>query len=110
VLLPSARASLVKGFTEAARSGAAVGQGNSSSFKAPAGVPQSVVAEIGRIAREAFSYGYVSAMHQTLIMPIAVLGVTALSCLAIKRVPNTRRQADAEKPASPQPEASQTPA
>ncbi len=106
VLPPAARAQLVSGFVKAARSGSAVGQ-NGSSFKLPAGTPPSLVAEIGRIAREAFSYGYVTAMHQTLIMPIAVLGVTALSCLAIKRVPSTPSPAGTREPASPRPEASQ---
>jgi EmrB/QacA subfamily drug resistance transporter len=109
-LPPAVQAHLVRGFTEAARSGAIVGTGKSS-FKLPAHTPPSVIDEIGRIARESFSYGYVSAMHQTLIMPIAVLGVTALSCLAIKRVVNSSPQKDAkEQPASSQPEASQAPA
>jgi EmrB/QacA subfamily drug resistance transporter len=103
-LPPTARTQLITGFTQAARSGSAVGTGNNT-IKLPPGTPPSIVAEIGRVAREAFSFGYVSAMHQTLIMPIAVLAVTALSCLAIKQVKKTPRPAD-EK-ASPQPEASQ---
>jgi hypothetical protein len=47
-------------------------------------------------------------MHQTMIMPIAVLGVAALSCLAIKRVVTGARPAPAQD--APQPEASQAPA
>jgi len=110
VLPPAARAQLVSGFTKAAQSGSIVGQG-SSQFKLPKGTPPSLIAEIGHIAREAFSYGYVTAMHQTLVMPIAVLGVTALSCLAIKRVPSSLPPGgEAKEPASPQPEASQAPA
>jgi len=66
------------------------------------------IATIGRIAREAFSFGYVTAMHQTMIMPIAVLGVAALSCLAIKRVVTDASPAPAQD--APQPEASQAPA
>jgi EmrB/QacA subfamily drug resistance transporter len=104
VLPPTARTQLITGFTKAARSGSAVGTGNNS-IKLPPGTPPSIVAEIGRVAREAFSFGYVSAMHQTLIMPIAVLVVTALSCLAIKQAKRPPRPAD--EPASPQPEASQ---
>jgi EmrB/QacA subfamily drug resistance transporter len=87
-LPPAVRTHLVAGFTAAARSGSAVGTGGST-FKLPAGTPQSVVAEIGRIAREAFSYGYVTAMHQTFIMPIAVLVLCALSCLLIKQMATT---------------------
>ncbi len=102
------RSHLVANFAKAAQNGA-VGPGSGSSrFKAPPGTPLTVVAEIGRIAREAFSYGYVTAMHQTFIMPIAVLGIAALSCLAIKRVVPSAGPADA--PVAPQPEASQAPA
>jgi hypothetical protein len=85
VLPPQARAALVANFAKSAHSGAAVGTG-SSNFKLPPGTPQSLVSEIGRIASEAFTYGYVSAMHQTMIMPIAILGLTAASCLLIKNV------------------------
>jgi EmrB/QacA subfamily drug resistance transporter len=106
VLPPAARTQLLNGFIKAARSGAIVGQGNST-LKLPAGTPPSVIAEIGRVAREAFSYGYVSAMHQTLIMPIGVLGVTALSCLAIKRVRNGPSPAETEESSAARPEASQ---
>jgi len=84
-LPPHARAALVSNFAKSAHSGAAVGTG-SSNFKLPPGTPHSLVVEIGRIASESFSYGYVSAMHQTMIMPIALLGVTALSALFIKNV------------------------
>ncbi len=109
VLPPAARAHLVNGFVKAAKSGSIVGQG-SSRLKVPKGTPPSVIAEIGRIAHEAFQYGYVAAMHQTLIMPIAVLGVTAISCLAIKRTPNAPAPEHAGQSASAQPEASQAPA
>jgi hypothetical protein len=102
-----ARAEFVSGFAKAAQSGAAVGQGGSH-FRLPPGTPPSVIATIGRIAREVFSFGYVTAMHQTMIMPIAVLGVAALSCLAIKRVVTDARPAPAQD--APQPEASQAPA
>jgi len=104
VLPPQARSQLVTGFTKAAQSGAVVGTGHSS-FKLPPGTPPSLVAEIGRIAREAFSYGYVTAMHQTLVMPIALLVVCGLSCLAIKQG-KTASQPTGPQP-EPQPEATQ---
>jgi EmrB/QacA subfamily drug resistance transporter len=107
VLPLHARTAFVSGFAKAAQNGAEVGSGGSS-FKLPPGTPPSLLAEIGRIAREAFSYGYVTAMHQTMIMPIAVLGVAALSCLAIKRIVTAPSQAGAQ--AVPEPEASQAPA
>jgi EmrB/QacA subfamily drug resistance transporter len=104
VLPPQARSQLVAGFAKSAQSGAAVGSG-SSGFKVPPGTPVSLADEIGRIAREAFSFGYVTAMHQTMIMPIAIIGVTALSALAIKRMPSRPHPAATEVAA--QPEASQ---
>ncbi len=99
-----ARGQFVAGFAKAAQNGAAVGSGGTG-FKLPPGTSPSVVAEFGRIARETFSFGYVTAMHQTLILPIALLAVTALSCLAIKRTATPGRPAAAE--AHTQPEASQ---
>ncbi|HET9894729.1 MAG TPA: DHA2 family efflux MFS transporter permease subunit [Streptosporangiaceae bacterium] len=107
VLPPTARAHLVAGFAKSAQSGAAVGTG-SSGFKLPPGTPASLADEIGRIAREAFSFGYVSAMHQAMIMPIAVVGLTALSALAIKRMPTRSHPAQAQPaPAASQAGASQ---
>lgn len=107
VLPAQVRGHFVSGFTKAAQTGSAVGQGGSH-FKLPRNIPAAVVAEIERIAREAFSFGYVTAMHQTLIMPIALLGVATLSCLAIKRAVNDTVPAPAQD--APQPEASQAPA
>jgi EmrB/QacA subfamily drug resistance transporter len=104
----AARSQLVAGFAKSAQNGAVGPGAGAHTFKMPPGTPATLIAEIGRIAREAFSFGYVSAMHQTMIMPIAVIGVAALSCLAIKRVVTTPRPADAQ--AAPQPEASQAPA
>jgi EmrB/QacA subfamily drug resistance transporter len=100
VLPPQARAALVSNFAKSAHSGAAVGTG-SSNFKLPPGTPPSLVTEIGRIASEAFSYGYVSAMHQTMIMPIAILGLTAFSCLFIKNVKGSSPAAHAPAAAKP---------
>jgi hypothetical protein len=42
------------------------------------------VAEIGRIIHEVFSFAYVTAMKQTMILPVVLLGIGALSCLALK--------------------------
>src|SRR5262249_38899409 len=115
-LPPQARAALLSNFAKSAHSGAAVGSG-SSHFSVPPGTPHSLVVEIGRIASEAFSYGYVSAMHQTMIMPIAILGLTALSCLFVKNTKPGGRPAEAksaqQRPVAEAPsgtEASQAPA
>jgi EmrB/QacA subfamily drug resistance transporter len=111
-LPPQARAQFVSGFANAGQSGVAVGTGQSN-VKLPPGAPASLLAQIGRLAREVFSAGYVTAMHSTLIMPVAILAVAALSCLAIRRTPASASQApvqDARQPQASQPEASQAPA
>jgi hypothetical protein len=41
------------------------------------------VAEIARIAHEVFISGYVTAMRQTMVMPIVLLVIGALSCFAL---------------------------
>ena len=105
VLPAKGRAEFVGHFAKAAQSGA-VGAGKRT-FTAPPGTPPAVMAEIGRLFREVFSIGYVSAMHMTMIMPIAVLAIAALSCLAIKRTPTSADQPAAT--AARQPEASRAP-
>ena len=50
-------------------------------------IPQSGLAgahQIEQIAHAAFTHGFVDAMRPTMDMPIAVLGVGLLSCLAVK--------------------------
>jgi hypothetical protein len=47
-------------------------------------VPASLAAELHRLAAEVFSNGYVLAMRWTMVLPIAVVGIAAVSCLAIK--------------------------
>jgi EmrB/QacA subfamily drug resistance transporter len=98
------RQQLISGFRSAASSGIDVGSGQGGTVKLPAGTPAALAAQIRVIARDIFTYGYVDAMRQTMIMPIAILAVAALSCLAIKR----RRQAPG--PAATQEAKAQAPA
>ena len=76
------RAPFVNGFRQAASSGLA---GGASSSTAPKGAPAVLVAELKRLGAEVFSTGYVHAMRWTMVMPIAVVVVAALSCFGIKR-------------------------
>ena len=46
---------------------------------------RSLVAELARIGHEVFTFGYVDAMRQTMILPVVLLPLGALSCLAIKQ-------------------------
>ena len=44
-----------------------------------------LAAELHRLAAEVFTYGYVTAMRWTMVLPIAVIALAAVSCLAIQR-------------------------
>ncbi|HEX9065734.1 MAG TPA: DHA2 family efflux MFS transporter permease subunit [Streptosporangiaceae bacterium] len=103
------RSHFVAGFAQTASSGA-LGSGQTSHTAVPPGTPPNVIAEIGRIAREVFSAGYVTAMHLTMIMPIVLLTAAAISCLWIQKVGIAPRPSAAEPDTSALPEASQAPA
>ncbi|MHB1596447.1 MAG: DHA2 family efflux MFS transporter permease subunit [Streptosporangiaceae bacterium] len=103
-LPPVIRVPFVTRFTQAAQAGASVGAGQAGSgLRAPAGTPQALTAEIAHLASEAFASGYVTAMRTTMILPIAVAVVGAVSCLWISRSGRTGSPAQA----APQPEATQ---
>ena len=96
-LPPAVRGRFVSEMDASARSGIQVGTGQSGgSTHLAKGIPAQVVAEIGRIAHDVFTFAFVTAMKQTMLMPIILLGVGALSCLAIRERTRT--------PAAPAPE------
>jgi EmrB/QacA subfamily drug resistance transporter len=100
-LPPPVRDKLVTGFQQAAKTGAGVGSGQGGGFKPSAGTPATLAHQIEQIAHAAFTHGFVDAMRPTMVMPIAVLGVGLLSCLAVK---------GGTRPAEPsEPEASKAP-
>jgi EmrB/QacA subfamily drug resistance transporter len=107
-LPPQVRGKFISGFANAANNGAALGAGQSSHASVPPGTPRSVVAEIGHLASEVFSSGFVTAMHLTMIMPIVLLTVAAISCLWIQKVGIRPRSSATDAPdSSALPEASQ---
>jgi len=84
-LPPQVRGPFVTQIHNSANNGIQVGAGqNGGSTHAIPGAPPGLVAEIARIAHEIFTSAYVTAMRQTLIMPIILLAIGAISCLAIK--------------------------
>jgi EmrB/QacA subfamily drug resistance transporter len=86
-LPPQLRGRFVAGIDNSARNGIQVGAGQSGgSTQLGPGLPARVAAEIARIAHDVFTFAYVTAMRQTMVLPIILLGVGALSCLAIKQV------------------------
>ncbi|HET7244376.1 MAG TPA: DHA2 family efflux MFS transporter permease subunit [Streptosporangiaceae bacterium] len=90
------RDKLVAGVTRAANSGA-VGSGQSTSFHPQHGIPAQLASHVAQIYQASFTHGYVDAMRPTIALPIAVLAVAALSCLAIKGGPVQPAQAGTEE-------------
>jgi hypothetical protein len=48
-------------------------------------LPPAVAAQLTSLAHQVFVSGYIDALKQTLVLPIAVLAVTGFSALLIKR-------------------------
>ena len=91
------RQKFVDGFSNAVKSGLAVGHSSSSSAGQVSGAPPQVAAEIARISHDVFAYGFIDAMRPTLAVPIAVLALSSLSCLAIKRRKRAEQASAAEE-------------
>jgi MFS family permease len=110
-LPPGERQKFVTGFAKSAAQGSAANPTQGSGIKLPSGTPASVATELHKLASEVFSAGYVTAMHSTMIWPVALLVVASLSCLGIKRgVKPARPAGTAAADAATLPEASQAPA
>jgi EmrB/QacA subfamily drug resistance transporter len=103
-LPPRLRRPFVAGMDSSAKNGIQVGAGQSGgSTHLGRGLPQQIVAEIARIAHDVFTFAFVTAMRQTMILPVVLLAVGALSCLAIregKRAPG-REEPEAAKTETP---------
>jgi EmrB/QacA subfamily drug resistance transporter len=101
-LPPQVRSGFVNQIHNSANSGIQVGAGQNggTTHHAP-GITPSLAAEIGRIAHEVFTFAYVTAMRQTMILPIVLLGVGAISCLAIKNGKPARKAAPQEAEKAP---------
>lgn len=82
-LPPAARQHFIDGFSKAASGGLDVGR---SQGAAPVqGVPPPVAQQIAHVAHDVFTYGFIDAVRPTLLVPIVMLAIAAISCLAIKR-------------------------
>ena len=84
-LPPAYRQQFVAAFSSVASNGFEIGTGQNGA-KLPAGLPPQVAHQITALAHNVFVSGYIDAMKPTLVVPIAVLVVTALSALLIKRI------------------------
>jgi EmrB/QacA subfamily drug resistance transporter len=82
-LPPQYRGQFVAGFEQAGRGSLEVGTGQSP-VRLPPGLPAQAREALTRAATTTFHQGFTDAMKVTLIMPVAVLILAALSCLFIK--------------------------
>jgi EmrB/QacA subfamily drug resistance transporter len=83
--LPAAyRDQFVAAFSSVAANGFEIGTGQNGA-KLPPGLPPDVAQQITTLAHDVFVTGYIDALKPTLVLPISVLALTALSTLLIKR-------------------------
>jgi len=83
--LPAAyRDQFVKAFSSVAANGFQIGTGQNGAAL-PSGLPPAAAAQLTSLAHQVFVSGYIDALKQTLVLPIAVLALTAFSALLIKR-------------------------
>jgi hypothetical protein len=75
----------VSGFRQAASAGLIGGAPAGSA--APAGASPGLAAQLHRLGAEVFSEGYAHAMRRTMILPIAVVALAAVSCLTSRNQP-----------------------
>jgi EmrB/QacA subfamily drug resistance transporter len=82
--LPAAyRERFVAAFSTVATNGFEIGTGQNGA-KLPPGLPPDVATQITALAHDVFVTGYIDALKPTLVLPISVLALTALSALLIK--------------------------
>ena len=85
-LPPQVREHFVSSFSAAAKSGFEVGRGQTGgTLHLPPGLPADVVARIQHLAAAVFTHGFVDAMRPTLVLPIVLVVLAALSTLAVRR-------------------------
>ena len=84
VALPAAyREQFIAAFSSVASNGFEIGTGQNGA-KLPAGLPPGVAQQLTTLAHDVFVTAYIDALKPTLVVPIAVLALTALSALLIK--------------------------
>jgi hypothetical protein len=97
-LPPALRGRFVAEINSSAKNGIQVGAGQSGgSTQLGPGLPAQITAEIARIAHDVFTFAYVTAMRETMLLPVILLGVGALSCLAIREGKRAPQPAEAAK-------------
>jgi MFS family permease len=83
--LPAAyREQFVAAFSSVASNGFEIGAGQNGA-KLPSGLPPAVAQQLTTLAHDVFVTAYIDALKPTLVVPIGVLFVTAVTALLIKR-------------------------
>jgi hypothetical protein len=76
---------LVGALADTGKGGLEVGRTQQGGMHVPTGVPASIVHQLQQFFHDVFVQGYLDAMRPTLAVPVIMLLVGALSCLAIQR-------------------------
>ena len=83
--LPSAyRDQFVQAFSSVAANGFQIGTGQNGA-KLPPGLPAAVAQQLTVLAHQVFVSAYIDALKQTLVLPVAILALTAFTALLIQR-------------------------
>jgi len=90
-LPPAYRDQFVKAFSSVASNGFQIGTGQNGA-KLPSGLPPAVQQQLTTLAHDVFVSAYIDAMKQTLVLPIAVLVLTAFTALLIQRRARAERE------------------
>jgi EmrB/QacA subfamily drug resistance transporter len=83
-LPPQVRSRFVHEIQSSANNGIQVGAGQNGGMTQQSGLPASLAAEVARIGHDVFTFGYVEAMRSTMLLPVVLLGVGAVSCLLLR--------------------------
>ena len=83
------RSQFIAVFTNVSSKGFEIGTGESGA-RLPSNLPASVAHQLSAIAHDVFVSAYIDAMKATFVLPIAVLALTALSALLLRRQPAAR--------------------
>jgi EmrB/QacA subfamily drug resistance transporter len=79
------RQRFIDGFSSASSHGFAVGTSSSTAAGRIPGLPPQIADQIAQLAHDVFAHAFVDAMRPTLLVPVGVLLIGALSCVAIVR-------------------------
>jgi EmrB/QacA subfamily drug resistance transporter len=93
------RGHFVEQIKHSASNGIQVGAGQNGGSSALPGLPAQLAAEIARIGHDVFTFGYVTAMRSTMVFPVILLAIGALSCLLLKEGRRTAEDVVPDVPA-----------